>query len=152
MARLYLRKTLTGFEFADEESRELGRKYKVGEVYRADVVKPRSYQSLKLFQALVNLTYSNLPERYHQLWPTPQLFRRMLADAVGHVEEFYTQDGERKTVPLSVSYEDIPDEATFTRVFGAMMSVCAHLLGIERLETLEAEVSRYADESYGRAA
>jgi hypothetical protein len=152
MARLYLRKTLAGFEVADEESRELARKFKVGEVYRADIVKPRSYQSLKLFQALVSLTYSNLPERYHQLWPTPQKFRRMLADAVGHVDDFVTQDGERRPVPLSVSYDDIPDEATFNVIFGQMMAVCQHLLGIERLDELEAEVSRYADENYGRAA
>jgi hypothetical protein len=152
MARLHLRKTLSGFDVADEESRELARKFKTGQVYRADIVKPRSYQSLKLFQALVSLTYANLPERYHVLWPTPQKFRRMLADAVGHTEEFISQDGERKTVPLSVSYEDIPDEATFTLIFGQMMTVCAHLLGMESMESLEAEVSKYADENYGRAA
>src|SRR5688572_31162109 len=96
VARVHLIKTLNGFVVADEESRELARKFKTGEVYRADIVKPRNYKSLKLFQALVSLTYSNLPERYHQLWPTPRQFRRMLADAVGHVEEFTTQDGERK--------------------------------------------------------
>jgi hypothetical protein len=152
MARLHLQKTLNGFVVADEESRELARKFKTGQVYRADIVKPRSYQSLKLFQALVSLTYSNLPERYHQLWPTPQKFRRMLADAVGHVEEFCTQDGERKSVPLSVSYDDIPDEATFTVIFGQMMAVCQHLLGIEKLSDLEGEVSKYAADHYGAAA
>lgn len=152
MARLHLQKTLNGFVPADEESRELARKFKTGEVYRAEIVKPRNYKSLKLFHALVSLTYSNLPERYHQLWPTPRHFRRMLADAVGHVEEFTTQDGERKFVPLSVSYEDIPDEATFTVIFGQMMAVCQHLLGIENLSELEGEVSRYAADHYGAAA
>ncbi len=152
MARLLLRVTAFGFEPADDESREAKRRFKTGSVVRGDIVKPRSYQSLKLFQALVSLTYSNLPERYHQLWPTPQKFRRMLADAVGHVEEFTTQDGERKSVPLSVSYEDIPDEATFTVIFGQMMAVCQHLLGIENLSELEGEVSRYAIDHYGAAA
>lgn len=148
MARVFVRKTLSGWEPIDDESRAIHRKHKPGAALQADIVKPRNYQSLKLFQALVSLTYSNLPERYHQLWPTPQKFRRMLADAVGHVEEFTTQDGERKSVPLSVSYEDIPDEVTFGKVFGAMVAVCAHLLNIEKLETLEAEVSKYADASY----
>jgi hypothetical protein len=152
MARLYLKRTATGFLPADEEAEETMRRFRIGCVYRADVTKPRSYQSLKLFQALVSLTYSNLPERYHQLWPTPQKFRRMLADAVGHVEEFTTQDGERKSVPLSVSYEDIPDEATFTVIFGQMMAVCQKLLGIEHLWELEGEVSRYAADHYGVAA
>jgi hypothetical protein len=152
MARLLLRRTLTGWTEADEESRETARKYKVGQVYKADVSKPRSYKSLCLFQALVSLTYQNLPDNYHILWPTPQKFRRMLAEAVGHVEEYATRDGEIKTYPLSVSYDDIPDEVTFTRVFTQMMSVCAHLLAIENMETLEAEVSRYAADNYGIAA
>lgn len=144
MADIYLRRTLTGFVPADAESEETTRNYKVGAVYRASVVKPRSYQSLKLFQALVSLTYSNLPERYHQLWPTPQKFRRMLADAVGHVEEFITQDGERKSIPLSVSYDDIPDDVTFRRIYRLMLDVCAHLLNVNNLHELEQEVEQYA--------
>lgn len=152
MARIYLKRTATGFLPADDDSQDAMRKFRIGCIYRADVVKPRSYQSLKMFQALVSLTYSNLPERYHQLWPTPQKFRRMLAEAVGHVEEFYTRDGERKSVPLSVSYDDIPDEATFTVIFGQMMGVCQHLLGIENLWEFEAEVSKYATEHYGMVA
>jgi hypothetical protein len=152
MARLYLTKTLSGFIPADEPSRDEWKKYKNGEAYRADIVKPRSYQHHKLCMALVSLTYENLPDRYHTTWPTPQKFRRMLADAVGHVEEFVTKDGEVRTMPLTLSYEDIPDDVAFGRIFAAMMSVCAHLLGMENLDHLEAEVSRYADDHYGRAA
>lgn len=144
----FLRKTLSGWEPSDEPSREVHRKHKLGESYRADIVKPRSYQSHKLCMALIDLTYSNLPEKYHRSWPTPRVFRRMLADAVGFVEEFYTRDGEKRTMPLSLSYSDLPDEVEFQKVFMAMMTVCAHLLDIENIDTLSAEVSRYADENY----
>jgi hypothetical protein len=64
MAQLYLRKTLTGFVCADEASQDVHRKYKIGEVYRADVVKPRNYQHHKLCMALLNLTWANLPEHW----------------------------------------------------------------------------------------
>ena len=69
VARLYLRRVLTGFVAADEESDAAMRRYKVGEVYRADVVRPRSWQHHKLIMALLSLTYKNLPEKYATLWP-----------------------------------------------------------------------------------
>lgn len=151
MAHIYLRKTLNGFVPADEAGHEVHARYKLGEVYRAEIVKPRSYQSHKLCMALIDLTYTNLPERCHQQWPTPRLFRRMLADAVGHAEEFMTQDGELKRVPLSLSYDDIPDQVTFQRIYKDMLAVCAHLLGIENMHELQAEVEQYASH-HGQAA
>jgi len=69
MARLHLKRVLTGFVPADEPSLTLLRKYKVGEVYRADVVKPRSYQHHKLIMALLNLTYENLPRSTRDRMP-----------------------------------------------------------------------------------
>lgn len=144
MANVYLRKTLTGFVCADEASREVHAQYKLGETYRAEIVKPRSYQSHKLAMALIDLTYSNLPEEYHRTWPNPRAFRRMLADAVGHTEQFRTRDGETKSVALSLSYDDLPDQVTFQRIYRLMLDVCAHLLKISNLRELEEEVSQYA--------
>jgi hypothetical protein len=145
MARLYLKKTLTGFAPADEPSMEVARKYKVGEIYRADVVKPRSYQHHKLAFALLNLTYAN-----QERWATFENFRKAVAIAAGHTEELMTVHGEIIRLPKSLSYDSL-DEVEFTQVFGAMMTVCAAILGLENPE-LEAEVSKYADENYGRAA
>lgn len=145
MARLYLKRTLRGFEPADEPSLELTRKYKLGEIYRAEVVKPRSYQHHKLCFALLNLTYSN----QDQYWNF-ETFRKAVAMAAGHTEELVTMDGEVLRLPKSLSYDAL-DEIEFTQVFGAMMTVCASLLRITVPE-LEPEVSRYADEHYWRAA
>lgn len=145
MARLYLRKTLRGFEPADEPSAQIARKFKLGEEYRADVVKPRSYHHHKLCFALLNLTYDN-QERYSNF----EDFRKAVAMAAGHTEELVTLHGEIVRLPASLSYDAL-DEIEFTRVFGAMMTVCAQILGMENPE-LEAEVSKYADEHYGAAA
>lgn len=149
MARVYLKRTLNGFSAADEASQEIVRRYKVGEVYRADVVKPRSYQHHKQMFALLDLTYNNLPDRYKAIWPTDKAFRRGLAQAVGHVEEFATPDGEIHTIPLSLSYDDVPDEVDFGKIAGLMMAVCAELLGVD-VPDLAAEVAQHA--VFGAAA
>jgi len=145
MARMYLRKTLSGFIPADEPSLEAARKFKLNEVYRADVVKPRSYKHHKLIMALLNLTYAN-QDKYQDF----EMFRKAVAVAAGHVEEILTVDGEIIKLPKSISYDTL-DEVEFTQVSGAMMSVCCRLLKDIGADELEAEVSKYADENYGAA-
>lgn len=151
MARMYLKRTLSGFAPADGPSEDLWRKYKQGEVYRADVVKPRNYQHHKLAFALLNLTYANLPEKHAQSYPTFDMFRHAVALEAGHAESFVTLQGEIQSCPKSLSYDAIPDDIEFGQVMAAMMTVCAKILGMSAPE-LEPEVAKYADEHYGRAA
>jgi hypothetical protein len=145
MARMYLKKTLTGFEPADDATRDAWRKYKLGEVYRGDVKKPRSYKHHKLCMALLNLTFMNQDQ-----FTNFDQFRKAVAFEAGHRESFPTLDGEVIEGPGSLSYDAL-DEIEFTRVFGAMMTVCCKILQVEA-PMLEAEVSKYADEHYGVAA
>jgi hypothetical protein len=151
MARMYLKRTLSGFVAADEPSLELCRKFKQGEVYRADVVKPRSYKHHKLCLALLNLTYDNLPERMARSYATFDQFRYAVAEESGHVESYVSLEGQIKTIPKSISYDVIPDDVEFGRVMSGMMTVCARILEVSEPE-LAAEVSKYADAHYGRAA
>lgn len=146
MARMYLRKTLSGFVPADETSMEIARKFKLGAVYRSDVVKPRSYRHHKLIMALLNLTYAN-----QDLYTDFEMFRKAVAVAAGHVEHLVTVDGEIIALPRSINYDTL-DEIEFTKVAGAMMTVCCRLLKGIGADELEAEVSRYADEHYGAVA
>lgn len=145
MAGIYLRRTASGFEPADQPSREAWQKFKVGEVYRANVVKPRSYQSHKLCMALLQLTFLN-QERYDNF----EHFRKAVAIEAGHCETLLTLDGQVLQLPNSLSYDAL-DGADFQRVFGAMMTICCRILGTTS-PILEAEVSKYADNNYGRAA
>lgn len=141
----YLRKTLTGWAPADEASEDAWRAYKLGDVYRADVVKPRSYQHHKLAFALLNLTYAN-QEQYTSF----EHFRKAVAIEAGHVDELIGLDGAIYLQPKSISFDAL-DEIEFTKVFGAMMTVCCRILGDMGYDELEGEVSRYADDKYGRA-
>lgn len=146
MADVYLKRTLTGFVPADEASAEATRKYKVGEIYRAKVVKPRSYQHHKLCMALLNLTFEN-QERYDNF----NKFRYAVAVEAGHFDELVAPSGEVFKMPRSLSYDAL-DEVEFSQVMPALMTVCANLLGGMGLTELEAQVSIYCDQHYGRSA
>lgn len=151
MARMFLKRTLSGFVPADEASLELCKKFRQGEAYRADVVKPRSYQHHKLCLALLNLTYDNLPEKFAKSYASFDQFRYAVAEESGHVESYVSLQGEIKTKPRSISYDEIPDDVEFGRVMAAMMTVCARILDVTE-PLLAIEVSRYADAHYGAAA
>ncbi len=127
------------------------KKYKVNGVFRAEIVRPRSYQRHKLCMALLTLTWQNLPEPWESRYPTFDAFRYAVAEAAGHVTEYVTVEGEVKRMPASLSYDAIPDDVEFGRVMGAMMTVCARLLDMAESELAD-EVSRYADQHYGAAA
>lgn len=151
MARIYLKRTLSGLVPADEPSMALLRKYKVGEVYRADIVKPRSYQHHKQIMALLTLTYENLPEKYAKSYPEFDMFRYAVALEAGHAEAFVTLQGEITSVPKSISFSAVPDDVEFGRIAAKMMTVCANILQTPEPE-LAIEVGRYADAHFGAAA
>lgn len=147
MADIFQRRTLAGWVPADAPSEEEWRKQKPGVVYRAKITKPRNYRHHCLFMALLELTFHN-QEQYTDF----KMFRRAIALAAGHVDQVITLDGEPTLVPLSYSYDELPDEDDFTKAFGAAMTACARILRDANLNDLEGEVSRYADEHYGMAA
>jgi hypothetical protein len=147
MATLFLRRTLAGFAPADAASEEGMKRYKPGNVCRAEIVQPRNYRHHCLFMSLLALTYDN-----QEAFTDPQSFRRAVAFEAGHVKEFQTLEGEILKVPLSYSYDELPDESEFNAKFGAAMEVCAKVLHNTDRDELAREVERYADEHYGRAA
>lgn len=144
MPDMSLRKTLTGFVPANGPSEDAWRKFKIGEVYRAKVTKPRNYRNHCHFMCLLELTFKN-QERYDN----ERIFRRAVALEAGHVEQIITLDGEARLIPLAYSYDEIPDEDNFKKAFAEAMTVCANILHNMNLKELGAEVSRYASERYG---
>lgn len=146
MAKVFLKCTLTGFVPADEASAEIKRRYKVGEVYKAEIVKPRSYEHHKLCMALLNLTFEN-----QETYTNFDLFRKAVAVAAGYTIEYPDLNGEIRVEAGSLSYDSL-DEVEFTKVMASMMTVCANVLhGIDAHE-LAAQVAIYADQHYGVAA
>jgi len=147
MATIFLRKTLSGFVPSDEAGREVSKNFRAGDIYRADVKKPRSYRHHCLAMALLNLTYENLPELYEGRWASFNDFRYGVAIEAGHCLEVVTPSGEIFKQARSISYDEL-DEAEFSEVMPKFMGVCAQILAMEN-DYLAEEVARYAHDKYG---
>lgn len=146
MAKCFAKRTLTGWVPSDDQAIAIHKRQKLGVIVRMDIVQPRNYKHHCMFMSLLELTFMN-QSKYTNDWA----FRTAVALEAGHVREFITLDGEIHLVPMRYSYDDIPDEKDFTDAFAKAMTVCAGILKIEAPE-LEEEVSKYADQHYGRAA
>lgn len=142
MADLFLKVTLRGFEPNDEQAEAYRRALKIGTVVRATVKIPRYGPHHRMVFALLQLTYSNLPEQYAAMWPSFEHFRKAVAVEAGHFEELIARDGEIYRIPGSLSYDTL-DELQFDRVSKAMLRICAEILQVEEPQ-LAQEVERAA--------
>jgi hypothetical protein len=59
MAKLLLKRTLNGFAPADDMAVEAAKRFKLGEVYRAEVVRPRSRKTLARWWVLCQMILDN---------------------------------------------------------------------------------------------
>jgi hypothetical protein len=142
MADLMLKVTLRGFEPDDQQAENYRRALKPGTRVRATVKIPRYGPHHRMVFALLQLTYSNLPERYASIWPSFEHFRKAVAVEAGHFEEVISRSGEVFRIPGSLSFDAL-DELQFDRVSKAMLRVCADVLGVDEPE-LAQEVERAA--------
>lgn len=134
----YLKRTLRGWEPADEQAAEACKRFKVGDVVKSKLVKPRNYKHHKMYFGLLTLTFDN-QEKYTSF----EMFRKAVQIAAGHVEEIITLEGEVIFQAKSIAYESL-DELEFSVVFSETMKVCAKILGDMDLHELEMEVLRAA--------
>jgi len=136
---IFLKKTLTGLAGADEEAMQVMKRWKVGEVLRCKVTKPRDYTNHKKYFALLNMVFEN-QERYTNF----PMFRKAVELAAGHVDEIITLDGEVHFEIRSIDYSTL-DEFEFDNLFGRVMRVCVEnfLEGVDERD-LRYEVERYA--------
>jgi hypothetical protein len=142
VADLMLKTTLRGFEPADEQAEAYRRALKIGTVVRATVKIPRYGPHHRMVFALLQMTFSNLPERYAGMWPSFDHFRKAVAVEAGHFEEVIARSGEVYRIPGSLSFDAL-DELQFDRVSKAMLRICADVLGLDEPE-LAQEVERAA--------
>ncbi len=140
MARLHLTRTLTGFAAADEPTAEAMRKYKVGDTYRAEVVKPRNIAMHRRYWALVTLCYQNS----EQFSSTEQLHEYLKIRA-GHCSQIVSKTtGEIFLVPKSIAFSEM-DEVEFLEFWKRITDViCSEIIpGLDN-EALELEIQRCA--------
>lgn len=138
MAKLYLKRSLSGFIPADEASSELMRKYKVGEAYRAEMVRPRDGVAHRRYWALINIVLQNTEQ-----FKSAELLHQYLKIRAGHCTPVVNKStGEVYLIPASISYSTL-DEVEFQKVWRAVVDVvCEEIIpGITEAE-IEYEIQK----------
>lgn len=107
MARLLLRRTLSGFIPDDEASAELVRKFKVGETYKAEVTKPRNLKMHKRYWVLVTTVFQNCDQ-----FASIDQCHQYLKLRAGHCTQVVSKaTGEVFLVPDSIAFDKMDDAA-----------------------------------------
>jgi hypothetical protein len=126
MAEIYLVKLPNGTLKPDtEDDEEALKRFKVGEVVKAEVKKPRNYQNHKRFFALLQVVAS-----YHEIYNNVEKAKLAVTVASGHCDfiENPLIPGELIAQPRSISYSRM-DEIQFAKFFNdAVQGVISHIL------------------------
>jgi hypothetical protein len=131
MARMLLRKTLNGFAPADDMSVETAKRFKVGDTYRAEVVKPRSRKTLGRYWVLCQMILDNT-----DMFRSKEQVSDYLKIRTGYSITITARStGEMFHVANSIDFDTL-DEAEFQDLWSRMCDVVVEdiLPGITRTE------------------
>lgn len=138
VAKLLLRKTIGGFQPADDMSVETAKRFKVGETYRGEIVKPRSRKTLGRYWVLCQMILDNT-----ELFKSKEQVSDYIKIRTGHSTSIVAQKtGEIFHVANSIDFDTL-DETQFQEFWSRACDVVAQdiLPGITESE-LNYEVSK----------
>lgn len=124
MADMYLKRTLAGFIPADQEAADAMKGYKLGEVFRGKIVKPREHKNNRRWWKLCELIRDNT-EGYAS--------KEQVSDHIkilcGHTTTVHSKTtGEMYHLPNSISFSAL-DEIEFNEVWKrAIRAVDEHII------------------------
>lgn len=138
MADLFLKRTLHGFAAADEATQDAMRSYKIGDTYRASVVKPRNLKAHRRYWALVNMVYQNT-----EGYASAELVHAHLKLLAGRCSPVVSKTtGETFLVPESISFSAM-DEAEFQDFWArCIKAVCEHIIPGIKVDAVQYEIER----------
>lgn len=138
MARLLLKKTLSGFAPADDMSVETAKRFKVGDTYRGEIVKPRSRKTLGRYWVLCEMIMNN-----SEMFRSKEQVSDYLKIRTGHSTSIVAQKtGEIFHVANSIDFDSM-DEAEFAELWQRVCDVVVEdiLPGITQHE-IEYEIQK----------
>jgi hypothetical protein len=138
MAKLSLKRTLGGWSEADEPSKEIARKFVVGETYRAAIVKPRSHKTLARYWVLITMILDNTDQ-----FKSKEQLHAYLKIRAGHCTPIVAQSsGEVFLVPDSIDYDTLSEDE-FAEVWSRVVDVvCQDILPAVTMPELEYEIQK----------
>ena len=100
MAELFVIKTQNGqFIPACEDDWEIAKKYKVGEMYRARIDKPRNLKFLQKFMVLISVIFE-----IQTHFNNKEALRYWLIMKAGHFDLYVVPNGTNIYIPKSISF------------------------------------------------
>lgn len=150
---LYL-KAINGHLIADnEESASFLFQMKQGSVLRADVKRPRNYQFMKKYFALLDYAYDSwepeIPEKYkgHDIEKNKEVFRKNIQIMAGYGYPIITVKNEVRYESKSISFGSMQEEE-FEKLYSSVINVVLkHILTNytrDDLERVVEDVLRFA--------
>jgi|SRR5215472_3162923 len=105
---VFLRRTLEGFEWASDYDRELGQRWGIGSLVRADIHQPRSGKHQRWFWALIRTVWHN-----QDYFLSPEALHRALQYRLGEYDRIQLKNGEIIIDFWSTGYRQLNDEGQF---------------------------------------
>jgi hypothetical protein len=138
MARLLLRRTLSGFVPDDEASAELARKFAVNETYKAEVTKPRNLKMHRRYWALVTMVFHNCDQ-----FKSVEQCHQYLKLRAGHSTTVVSKTtGEVYLVPDSIAFDKL-DDTGFQEFWNKIVGViCEEIIPGLSADDLQLELEK----------
>lgn len=123
MSRLMLRRIPGGWIDVPEDDSVPITRFKIGELYPADIVEMRNGPFFKKWWALVKTVYMIWKERMPEkevngvkVGTSIERFRKDITVLAGYYEPVYNAEGEVRLEPISISWAKM-DEGTFAKFY-----------------------------------
>jgi hypothetical protein len=130
------KRTLTGFECFDENSKKIAKRFKFGEIAELDNTQRRNPKFHAKFFAILNLTFQN--QDITQDFAT---FREVVTIHAGYFTWVKLLDGMEMKRAKSISFEKM-DDLEFEGLYNEVFNICLSILGCKS-EELELELLRF---------
>ena len=129
MTDIYLRRTANGFSPDSDEDAKLCQRFKMGEVVRADVVRPRNLLFFRKWWALVKVGYElweeTCPRHQHKgmdVLPEFERFRRDVTILAGFAKPVVNIKGELRLEAESIAFGNMTEDR-FDQLYSATIDV-----------------------------
>lgn len=146
MDLLLTKSALGELRAADEATTQALQKIGAGEIVRAKISRPRNIKMHRLFFALLQVVWQNLPESMAEKIPTIDRLLWEIKLQTGRFDLHETLGGKMVPVPASISFAAM-EQAEFDEFFADAMRVIRKFImpGIT-----DAELRRAVDEEIGK--
>jgi len=133
--KIFCKNTSAGLVPLYDSDYEEKHKLKIGEVYYCDIKKPRNYEFLKKFFALIRLGTENSPLNMPQ-----EAYRAYVTMKAGYAEVYETERG-MMVLPKSISFSNMGEDE-FDKLYFGVLNVIAKDIGTDK-ETILEEITNF---------